>query len=160
MFGPAPLVEIHDYTLDALEIAAAGDYDRGKRTSCTVHVAFRADRAIDDLHRFRVMLDCRFEADQAEGAQPNLPYAVHVVTTGQFSTPRDLPPNGISFPSSVVVNALMILYGIARGIVGQATAAGERGKYVLPSMTFQHLVENAASMINDIAPEGGMRVAE
>ncbi len=45
---------------------------------------------------------------------------------------------------AIVVNALTQLYGVSRGIVGQATAGGINDRFVLPSVTFDDLVRKGA----------------
>ncbi|MHB0970964.1 MAG: hypothetical protein ACYC7A_20110 [Thermoanaerobaculia bacterium] len=100
----------------------------------------------DSTGEFRAFLDLTFTAGTEES---NVPYDVRIAVLAYFQTPIDMGPDRTKMPARVINNALMIIYGIARGIVGQATAANAHGQFVLPAMTFDRLIAESKIAFED-----------
>lgn len=135
-------LNIREYVADRLEITPReGIYDPNIPVLCQVELGFAAAADESAEHSFRVALRVRLHADGL--ARPaNLPYFVTINLQGAFDTPVRIAPTAI--PASLVLNALMILYGVARGIVGDATNNFAHGRVVLPSVSFDSIVEKAS----------------
>ena len=133
-----PLLNILDYQPQLLAIIPTAEYRADVPQTAQITTTFNVARHQSENQRFALGMSCRFFADAAEH---NLPYTTQIVLSGEFYSLLKLQPNRL--PMRVANNALMILYGIARGIVGQATAGGVNGRFVLPSVAFDELVMEA-----------------
>lgn len=51
------------------------------------------------------------------------------------------------------VNGSSVLYGIARGIVAEATSHGQAGKYILPSINLLELLDRRGQLVGTAKPD-------
>ncbi len=110
-------------------------YEAKEPPVADIETTFAIARTEQDPQRFSILFQCDVPG---KSKKPNVPYRCTIALSGDFRSMRKLKPTAI--PAGVVNNALTILYGVARGIVGQATAAAPAGKFVLPAVTFDSLV--------------------
>ena len=68
-----------------------------------------------------------------------MPYQIAFKISGFFSFPPDTEEETIQ--KMVGLNALAVLYGIARGVVAQVTANGPHGKFILPTVNFVEMLK-------------------
>lgn len=95
----------------------------------------------DQPTMFLVRLGLRFHTEGVE-ERANLPYDLSIAVRGFFQAPHPITP--LEIPAPLVLNAVSILYGIARGHVGQTTGTFPHGPMTLPAATFVDLIERAA----------------
>ena len=159
MFGPAPLLNITRFTIGTFSFLPNEAFEAEREANYKVTVGFAMQRPDVDnasLNDFRVLLDLNFGPGEE---RLNATYEIRIGLVAYFQTPISLGEDRTKIPARVLNNALMVTYGIARGIVGQATAANERGQFVLPAMTFQELIAKSNASIHDESGAGS-EVAE
>jgi hypothetical protein len=138
-----PLLNFLDYQLVGVKIQADEAFDADRPGRAQIDASFAVHRHISEPQKFMISLVCRvFRSTKHEDQPVNLPYRVEIGLTGEFFSAVPLAPDGIE--GRVVNNALSLLYGVGRGIVGQATGGGVNGRFVLPTITFDSLIEQAA----------------
>lgn len=140
MAAPQPLLNFLDYKPARLKIEPVVAYRPDQRQEAQIETTFSVARADADPQRFGLVLSCRFYTATDD---QNLPYETEFALLGEFWSLQELREGAI--PARVANNALMLLYGVARGIVGQATAGGVHGRFVLPTVVFDELVDRATS---------------
>lgn len=138
------VINIRDYAVDRLEVVPrdrAPQYDPTAPLICQIELQFAAAADAGEEHRFRVALRIRLHDENLQ-KPANLPYFVTIHLQGLFETPLQVAPTAI--PAPLVQNALTVLYGTARGIVGQVTSNFGDGAIVMPAVTFNAIVERAS----------------
>ena len=85
-------------------------------------------------------------------AARGLPYEFRLHLCGVFSFEPDTPQEKQEY--IIHMSGPAMLYGIARGIIAQATALGPHGKYTLPSINFIELMEREAKKANKTPNSG------
>lgn len=136
----SPLLSFLNYQPLGLKIEPDTNFDRSRPQRAQIEATFGVSRHESATQQFLIAFSCRLFRTTAED---NLPYAVEFGLTGEFLAAQKLEPDGI--PARAVNNALSLLYGVARGIIGQATAGSVNGRFVLPTVTFDDLVAEAAA---------------
>lgn len=113
-----------------------------KRKEGKIHCDVQFAGNKKDPSKFRVSLTVFVEpAAEYPGIDP---YLVRVKLTGYFGFSGDLPPEE-TIHRMLGLNGSSILYGIARGLVLQATGGGQWGKYILPAVNFVQMLEQQQS---------------
>ena len=84
-----------------------------------------------DSHDYRVSIDFRLSPQKDAVCRFD---RLEVKLAGFFSLPKDTEEELIG--RLIPLNCLVILYGIARGIVAQATGMVARGPFMLPPVNF------------------------
>lgn len=133
-------VNIRDYQIENLSIAPRDRFDRDPPIVCQIAVRFAVAGHPENENAFKVELHIHIHADRGQPA--NLPYEISLVLHGFFETPSTVAPDAI--PAPLVLNALIILYGVARGYIGAVTASHLHGLFVIPSIVLDATVERAA----------------
>jgi len=154
LMAKIPMINITDYSVDVLTLEPTPSYEPDLPVICNVNVAFSIERQQENNQFFRVRAMFKFEPTESEDLPTNLPYKAAIAATGYFVTPIPLPV-GDNISAAIATNALLILYGTCRGIVGTATASGERGKLVIPTVAFDDIVRKAPNVIFDEAEASG-----
>lgn len=72
----------------------------------------------------------------------NAEYRIALRIAGYFHFEKETPKEMIG--KLIAPNGLAMLYGVARGVVAQATANGRHGKFVLPSLNFIEIIQKKA----------------
>ncbi len=98
-----------------------------------------------DERAFRTRLRLELSSDASETGtkgRAKQKKAIRLVLVGEFILHPKMPPE--KFDAFREANAPAMLYGIARGVIAQATALTERGRFTLPSLNFafRHEVAN------------------
>jgi len=138
-----PLLDIEDYWIESLELRALDAYDPAQPLVGSVGFSLRYvhvdDPSICTLH-MELKVNTPPAVSQADD-DLNAPYYVHLVIAGQFRFADDIPDELKN--RMLVTNAPAMLYGVARGLLGQATSSARHGRMVLPSMNFVELAKTA-----------------
>jgi preprotein translocase subunit SecB len=149
-----PLINVNNFLLHSVSLSPNDNFRPADAVKCQVETGFRADRDPTHDRRFGIRLSLRYHADRMTDA--NLPYHLRIMLEGYFECPFAFEGQ---VPKTVILNSLMILYGIARGIVGQTTASAVNGRFVLPSLAFDDLVNRAESSPNRAVETSGLTPA-
>jgi preprotein translocase subunit SecB len=150
MFGKIPLLNITRFDVRAFSFKDNDRFDAARDLNYRVTVSFGMQRpdGVDAADReFRVILELDWGG--AENPESNPAYDVQITLVSYFETPAVLGDDRTKIPARILNNALMIAYGVARGIVGTATATNERGQFVLPAITFDALIEKSNAAFDD-----------
>jgi preprotein translocase subunit SecB len=135
-----PLLNVLEYQLRKLSFATDETFRNDAPHTAQISTTFLIARHPEDVQRFGIEFSCRlFKENDGE----NIPYQTDFSIIGEFASAQRLAPEGV--PARVANNALMILYGIARGVVAQLTATGVYGAFVIPAITFDELIQKAIS---------------
>lgn len=126
------LLNIYDFTIEELHIRANDQYTiktKGEKTEVDTVVSVRrkADTA-DFLVRLRI------EVNKAKQVFAKAPYYILLDISGFLGFAEGTDEETIR--RMIGINGPVIIYGVARGIVAQATANGRHGKFVLPTVNF------------------------
>jgi len=99
------------------------------------------DLDVQEIHptAFAVLVGVR--AVRPDDAAPQSLQRIEVTIEGRFSLPPDTPDEVIA--QLVPLNCFAMLYGVARGIVAQATGLTPDGCVWLPSVNFVALLQGA-----------------
>jgi preprotein translocase subunit SecB len=143
----APPVEIENYAVDRLTLESNSAFDESKPMESSLGLSHSLQQHVSDPLRFRVTMDIvvREATERAPGedGEPNWPYRIHLRIMGYFAFAEGTPEEVVS--QMLPTNGLVMLYGVARGVVAQVTAVSHWGKFVLPSVNFvEYLREEEA----------------
>jgi preprotein translocase subunit SecB len=139
-----PRLEIDTYFVEELLVKSNSDYESNgasREHDLDLGIDFDFYRKGDDDPRFLVRLSMEF----GDAVDLKLPYHIRLSLFAAFDASKD--SNQTTIEQLVATNAAPILYGIARGIVGQATAQAIHGRYVLPTVNFIDLVKAKAQAL-------------
>lgn len=136
-----PSVLIRDYKIESLSVSTRESFDLEKPVICQIGLRFGVAGHPESKNSFKVDLALKFDTEGLT-AEPNLPYETEVLLHGYFDSPVVVAPNAV--PAPLVLNALMILYGVARGYIGEVTASYQHGHFVIPSILFDDAVDRAS----------------
>lgn len=133
-------VNIFNYTIRELTVRPHPGYRDDADLSAQVQTTGSVSRSNENKQLFQVTLLARFFSGNPD---ENLPYDVTIAIDGEFVSFVNIPSDAI--PARWFHTALAMIYGIARGVVGQTTAAGLNGKFVLPAVLLNDLVSTATN---------------
>jgi preprotein translocase subunit SecB len=141
-----PRLEIDNYYLDELVVKSNSSYDHGSDSHgdpCEPAINFDFYRKDEADTRFLV----KFSVEIGEG-DTRLPYHIRLLLYASFDASNDA--NQTLIDQLVAANAAPILYGIARGIVGQTTAQAIHGRFVLPTVNFIELMNEKVQDLKEV----------
>jgi preprotein translocase subunit SecB len=141
------LLDIQNYFVDELVVRTNPDFKREKTGKCDIAVSFDLKRKGREP---QFMISMTIEVNKAKKAFPLGPYYVLLNLGGIFSFPEGTEE--ATMMRMLGVNGTSILYGVARGVVGQATATCRHGKFVLPTVNFVELIKKQAKKKNKNIP--------
>jgi preprotein translocase subunit SecB len=95
---------------------------------------FQRPRSRDFLLRLEIRVN------ESAKAFKLAPYRATLRLDTYFEVDPGLPPDKMK--QMLWYNGLSIAYGIARGIIGQATAQGSHAKFVLPAVNFVEILKH------------------
>jgi preprotein translocase subunit SecB len=126
-----PPLEIDNYIVDEVSVKTNSSFDPNKGPT-KVGVNFNCDigQKTDDPLRYKIWLDFRLGDITPEAS--NMPYTIHLVINCFFHFAPGTKSEVMD--KMLTTNGLAITYGIARGVISQATANGLFGKYLLPTV--------------------------
>jgi len=131
-----PRLDISNYYLEELLVRSNSAFDFDAESQ-GVEPAINFDFFRNDASEPRFLV--RLTVDLGEESGRSLPYQIHLAVFAAFDATND--SNNTLIEQLVATNAAPILYGIARGIIGQATAQAIHGPYVLPTVNFIELAK-------------------
>lgn len=128
-----PPLDVHAYHVQALVFKAHNDYKPEQTSSGEIDVDFQVQKDEVKPNVFRI--DMRIQL-AASGYTPdeNTPYSIDLTIVGYLSFASATSEEVMN--RMIFINGPAILFGIARGIVGQATGASKHGQFVLPTVNF------------------------
>ncbi len=129
---PPPL-DIQRYHVEELVFRALREYDPSYKTASAIDVDFDVQQDEVSTRDYRISMRIQLAAN-GYTAEENAPYTVDMTIIGYFTftegTTEDVSQK------MIYINGPAILFGIARGIMGQATGASKHGQFVLPTVNF------------------------
>jgi preprotein translocase subunit SecB len=129
---PPPL-DIQRYHVEELVFRALREYDPSQKTASAIDVDFDVQQDEASTRDYRISMRIQLAAN-GYTAEENAPYTVDMTIIGYFTfaegTTEDVSQK------MIYINGPAILFGIARGITGQATGASRHGQFVLPTVNF------------------------
>jgi preprotein translocase subunit SecB len=131
-----PRLEIDNYYVEELLVKSNSSYEYDPESlpgGIEPDINFDFYRKDEADPRFLV----KFRVELGEG-DAQLPYHIRLLLFASFDASNDA--NQTLIDQLVATNAAPILYGIARGIVGQTTAQAVHGRFVLPTVNFIELM--------------------
>jgi len=133
------LLNINDYIVEELTVKGNDAYRKtAKEVQVQVDIAFNAKRKGKEP---LFMITLIIELNKSKQAFANNAYYVYLKINGFFGFPKETDEE--TMQKMISLNGLVMLYGIARGVVAQVTANGAHGKFVLPAVNFVELVKNS-----------------
>jgi preprotein translocase subunit SecB len=129
---PPPL-DVQRYYMEELVFRALPEYDSNRKTSSAIDLNFDVQQDEGSTLDYRINMRIQLAAN-GYTAEENAPYAVDLKIVGYFrfteGTADDVSRK------MIYINGPAILFGIARGLTGQATGASKHGQFVLPTVNF------------------------
>ena len=132
------LLEIDGYHVLDIRLTANTGYDNDKPSVGGVDVDFDVYPHPEEPRRFHVSMSIDIAGDETS----NEPYALHLQLSGFFSFKPESTEETVT--KMLFSNAVPILYGIARGCVGQVTGNALNGALMLPAFNFVELAQKKA----------------
>ena len=131
------LLNINDYVVEELTVKGNSDYQKpAKVLEGQIDIDFNAKRK-DKEPLF--MITMFIELNKSKQAFANNPYYVYLKINGFFGFPKGTDEE--TMQKMISLNGLVMLYGVARGVIAQVTANGAHGKFVLPAVNFIELIK-------------------
>ena len=128
-------LEIDHYSVKSVHLDANLDYDDEKPSMGGIDVDFGVYPTEPEPPTFHVTMTI----DIADDKPANEPYALHLELGAFFHFKPDTPTEVAN--KMLFSNAVPILYGIARGCVGQITGTALNGPLMLPPFNFVELMQ-------------------
>jgi preprotein translocase subunit SecB len=128
-----PPLDIQRYHVEELVFRALREYDPNLKTSSEIDVYFNVQQDEDVKRDYLITMRIQLAAN-GYTAEENAPYTVDLTIVGYFTIAEDASDDVTR--RMLFLNAPAILFGIARGIAGQATGASKHGQFVLPTVNF------------------------
>lgn len=144
------LLNFDQYIVDDLSVRTNGfklPKGRGKSVETWGEVKIQFDIKQNKGNDTAYMIPLTIEVNESQGHSAASPYYIFLAIRGFFSFNKREDPETTA--KMISLNGLSMLYGVARGIVGQATASCPHGRFILPSVNFIELLKRKASEIAD-----------
>jgi preprotein translocase subunit SecB len=130
-------LEIESYYVREIHLTTNTDYDPAAPSTGEVDVDFAVSSHPEKPTRFQVAMSISVSLD--EKRETNEPYSLHMHLHGFFNFKAETEPE--TMQKMLFSNAVPIVYGIARGCVGQLTGTAFNGALMLPAFNFVALAE-------------------
>jgi preprotein translocase subunit SecB len=135
------LLNIDEYFVEELRVKINPEYTKdAKEETGEIAVAVSLKRKGKEP---AFMISMRLELNKSKNAFSSAPYYILLDITGFFTFQDETDEETIN--KMIGLNGPVILYGVARGIVGQTTANFRQGKYVLPTLNLVEIMKNQQS---------------
>lgn len=125
------LLKISDYFVEELRVKANGAYKGTSAEEDALETSVGIKRKGKEPH---FMIQMKVKLNNKKVDFDNARYYVYLEISGFFSFAEGTDEEAIR--KMIGLNGPAILYGVARGVVAQATANCRYGKFVLPAMNF------------------------
>ena len=148
---PPPL-DVQKYYIDTLTFRAFDEHDEERDSGGSLAVDFDVHRHVSDPHAFRMVMRINVAAE-GYTVEDNPSHGISLTVVGFFLFAPGTDEEQMQ--RMIRINGSSILYGIARGIVGQATGASQHGQFVLPTVNFVDVAkakEAAAALASSDEP--------
>lgn len=133
-----PACELETFNLSKLHVEALNSSD-GSEFSAMCSFDYNVLCCSDNLRIKKLVMQYSLAPNQ-EDEKLRCPYAIDVEIEGVFSFPDDTPEENIDYLCRV--NGLTILYGILRGEIANVTGSFKNGKFILPTVMMQDVVQD------------------
>jgi preprotein translocase subunit SecB len=132
-------LNIDDYVVEELTIRGNPAYQKtAKEREAQIDITFSVKRkGKNPLY----LITMAIELNKSKKAFTDNAYYVYLKINGFFSFPKGVSEE--TMQKMIGLNGVVMLFGIARGMVAQATANGAHGKFVLPAVNFVELIKNS-----------------
>lgn len=131
------MLNLDDYFLDEILVRTNKDYVESEKLNGTIAVDFNIRQAeASKLHYFISMV---INVNKEKESFHKSNYNVLLKIDGYFSFSEGTDEDTVK--RMIAPNGLSILYGVARGVVAQATANGRFGKLVLPALNINEVIK-------------------
>jgi preprotein translocase subunit SecB len=131
------LLNFEEYFVEEIYVKAKPKFEKKGRNEGEIAISFDIKRKDMEL---RFMIPMEIKLNHSKKDSFNAPYQVILKITGFFSFPKGTDEETIH--KMIGLNGLSILYGVARGVIAQATANCPHGKFILPSVNFIELMKS------------------
>jgi len=133
-----PVCELETFNLSKLHVEALNSSDNNE-FSAMHSFAYDVLCRKDEPRIKKLVMQYSLVPNQ-EDEKPRCPYAINVEIEGVFSFPDVTPDDKIDYLCRV--NGLTILYGILRGEIANVTGSFKKGKFILPTVMMQDVVQD------------------
>lgn len=137
-------LNLNDYYIDEFSFVANRDHVPSETICGTIDLDFDISRNADKPLDF--MISMRVDVNPREEDFKKCDYRIHLKLTGFFSFVDGTTEDRIG--SLIATNGLSMLYGVARGFVGNATATSWHGKFVLPSLNLIEIIKRKGQSVS------------
>ncbi len=129
--------ELEDFFLTRMNIDALDCDPDSEGHAARISFDYDLATAVEDDHRIKMEMSFVMNA-ATENETSRCPYAIDAVIVGFFKFPQDLEDQQIAYLCRV--NTMTMLYGILRGQVATMTGSFRPGKFTLPAVMMQEVV--------------------
>jgi len=138
-------LNINDYAVEELTVKGNPEYQKpSKEQQGQIDIAFKMKRKGKEP---LFMITMIIELNKSKKAFIANAYYVYMKINGFFGFPKDTDEE--TMQKMIGLNGVVMLFGVARGVVAQATANGAHGKFVLPAVNFVELIKNSKISSNE-----------
>ena len=130
-------LNLNDYYINEISFVVNRDHVPSETVCGTIDLDFDIKRNSDNPLNF--MIDLRVDINPREEDFDKCDYRIHLTLSGFFSFESGITEEAIS--NMIAPNGLSMLYGVARGVVANATAMSWHGKFVLPSLNLIEIIK-------------------
>lgn len=130
------LLNFEEYFVEEISVKTNPQFEKKGQNEGEIAISFDIKRK-DMEPRFMIPMEIKLNHSKKDSF--NAPYQVMLKITGFFSFPKGTDEETIH--KMIGLNGLSILYGVARGVVAQATGNCPHGKFILPSVNFIELMK-------------------
>lgn len=135
------LLDINEYFVDELSVRTNHDFSKKDQSSGGIKVDFDIKRNNTNPLEFMIPMTIAVNSDESNFAIAE--YQISLKISGFFGFAEGTDEETIN--RMIGPSGLAILYGVARGVVAQATGNCWHGKFILPAMNFVELLKEKAS---------------
>ncbi len=129
-------LNLDDYYIDEFSLVVNRDHVSKEIHCGTIDLDFDINRNSDRPLDFMICL--RVDINSSEEDFQKCEYRIHLDLTGFFSFEEGTTEDTIK--KMIAPNGLSMLYGVARGLVANATAMSWHGKFVVPSLNLIEII--------------------
>lgn len=135
------LLNIDDYFIKEIKIKENPEYKKEERYKSNIKTTLNFKRKAREL-LFAIHMKIELNKTEEKSSAP--PYNIYIDLIGFFSFAEDIDEE--TAKRMIAINGPVILYGVARGIIANATANFKYGKFVLPTVNFLKMLEHKESL--------------
>ena len=135
-------LNINEYFVEELQVKTNPNYKKLKKEdkgeiSTSIGIKRKGKEPL-------FMIQMKIELNKSQKAFSSAPYYIFLEISGFFSFVPEVDEETIK--KMIGLNGPAILYGVARGVVAQATANCRHGKFILPTVNFVEAMKKDAEI--------------